>query len=112
MKVYEAIQMLETMPAGAEVSAVVLEAAVERNKKVMKNEIEEMLARHAVKAIGYESFLKPAGYVRSVYINYPRSHRINFDDAYDYVYVDCGGFFDIYKRGYKEPKVEVTIGGK
>lgn len=109
MKVIEAIQVLETMPAGADVNVMALEAAVERNKNAKKAEIEEKLAKHAVQARGYESFLKASNYMCSVYVNNTRNTDVNFDDAYTYVYVDCGSFFDIYRTGYKEPEVQVTL---
>ena len=108
MKVHEAIHILETMPAGADVNVIALEAAVERTKAIKKREVEEMLAVKATKAKGYESFLKPHMYVQSVYVDNPR--EVNFEDVYNYAYVDCGGYFDVYKTGVKEVNVEVIVG--
>ena len=99
------------MPAGAEINVTALEVMVERNKKAKKEEIEEEIAKHAVKVRGYEAFLKASNYVCSVYVNNQKSCKVNFDDAFNYAYVDCGGCFDVYKLGFKEPKVQVTIDG-
>ncbi|MBQ7976266.1 MAG: hypothetical protein IJ300_11330 [Clostridia bacterium] len=112
MKVHEAIRMLETMPAGEDVNFLALECAHEREKKLKKKEIEDFLLRHAKKAVGYEDFLTASGYICSIHVNNSRNCTINFDEAYEYAYVDCGGFFDIYKIGAKKVEVEVTIGGK
>lgn len=112
MKVHEAIQMLETLPAGASVNWLALEAAHERGKEIKKNELEKNLSEHATRAMGYEGFLTASRYMQSVYVNAPASWNVRFDDAYSYVYVDCGGFFDIYNMGPKEAViVEVKVDG-
>lgn len=110
MKVHEAIQILETMPAGADVNFMQLELAYERNGKMKKDEIEKYLACNAVKARGFENFLKPCNYVCAIYVNNPRSYRMNFNEAFEYAYVDCGSYFDVYKLKAKTVELRVEAG--